>query len=403
MVIKNAILLIATMMAIPSLADTYDFESGGLYYRIIAEATNEVAVTDPPYGSDYTGDITVPATVTNSGTQYTVTTLDAGVFANFEELTKLTISEGITTIESSLCAGSAALTEVSIPESATDINTSYMFQCCTALTKVTLPSSITSYGSNMFVECTSLTSFEIPSNITEIGSQAFSSSGLTSVTIPSSVTSISGYAFYDCVGIKTATIAGTDLTIGENAFAITGSVEDGEVTTLETLTILPGVVEIGQYAFQYCKNLKTMTLPSTLTSIGMGAFYGCKSLESITCYATTPPTISENVSSYSYTVNNGEIVTATFMEVLADCPVYVPSESTSDYSTANCWKDFTTFTAVTTTEEQGTGTAIAAMASADGSAVVAVYNILGARTDALQRGVNIVKYADGTIKKVMVK
>lgn len=38
-----------------------------------------------------------------------------------------------------------------------------------------------------------------------------------------------------------------------------------------------------------------------------------------------------------------------------------------------------------------------------GQTVVGIYNINGTQTDGMQRGMNIVKYSDGTIKKVMVR
>ena len=38
-----------------------------------------------------------------------------------------------------------------------------------------------------------------------------------------------------------------------------------------------------------------------------------------------------------------------------------------------------------------------------GTKVVAIYNVYGARLNSLQRGINIVKFADGSVRKVLVK
>lgn len=49
-------------------------------------------------------------------------------------------------------------------------------------------------------------------------------------------------------------------------------------------------------------------------------------------------------------------------------------------------------------------TAIASVITDDASAkVVAIYGINGARQRSLQRGVNIVRYSNGTVRKVLVK
>ncbi len=60
------------------------------------------------------------------------------------------------------------------------------------------------------------------------------------------------------------------------------------------------------------------------------------------------------------------------------------------------FSDYATYTTNAAT------TAIAAEKAAE-KAVVAIYNITGARQSQLQKGVNIVKYSDGTTSKVLVK
>ena len=42
-----------------------------------------------------------------------------------------------------------------------------------------------------------------------------------------------------------------------------------------------GVVAIGDFAFDNCKNLESIDIPDSVTSIGEDAFYDCKSLKSI--------------------------------------------------------------------------------------------------------------------------
>ena len=60
------ILLAAVALCAPFSAEVYGFEAEGIYYTITSEADKTVEVTS---GEDkYTGDITIPSTVINSGT-----------------------------------------------------------------------------------------------------------------------------------------------------------------------------------------------------------------------------------------------------------------------------------------------------------------------------------------------
>ena len=60
--------------------------------------------------------------------------------------------------------------------------------------------------------------------------------------------------------------------IGENAFAENRFIES---------VVMSGICEIGNGAFQYCRNLKKVTLPEGLRKIGANAFAWCKNLKRI--------------------------------------------------------------------------------------------------------------------------
>ena len=145
---------LAIMMACLSCAlsaSAYDFYSGGIYYTKLASNTVEVAYRDV-LTADYSGSVTIPATVTYGGVTYTV--------------------KGI-----GYCA----------------------FGECTNLTSVTFPNTLTYIGELAFIRCSSLTSANIPSGVTWIGSNAFCYCyELESVTIPSTVTTIGYNAFTAC-------------------------------------------------------------------------------------------------------------------------------------------------------------------------------------------------------------
>ena len=139
-------------------AQPYDFLVNGIYYKITG--TNTVEVTNKwggyytlNYDSDYSysGNVTIPNTVTWNGTTYNVTAI--GEYAFFEAR------------NANLNSPSAApslraqgdLKSVTIGNNVTTIK-DYAFWACTGLTSVTLGTGVTSIGYNVFYYCTSLTS-----------------------------------------------------------------------------------------------------------------------------------------------------------------------------------------------------------------------------------------------------
>ncbi len=73
------------------------------------------------------------------------------------------------------------------------------------------------------------------------------------------------------------------------------------------------------------------------------------------------------------------------------CTLYVPQASMSDYQAADQWKEF--FFIADGIQS--------ATDNANNAKEAARYNLGGQRVNGKQRGLNIIKYSDGTIKKVM--
>ena len=252
---SRAILAIAIMLcvALPTLA--HDFEVGGIYYNYLDKTAKTVEVTckgnyHNSYSNEYTDSVTIPSSVTYSGTTYSVTSIGDEAFYYCNGLTSVTIPNSVTSIGDEAFYGCIGLTSIVIPNSVTSIGF-YAFSYCRGLTSVTIPNSVTSIGSYAFYYCNGLTSVTIPNSVTSIADHAFSyCSGLTSVTIPNSVTSIGSGAFSNCTGL-------TSVTIGNS------------------------VTSIGSYAFSYCRGLTSVTIPNSVASIGFEAFYGCTGLTEV--------------------------------------------------------------------------------------------------------------------------
>ena len=228
-------------------------------------------------------------------------------------------------------------------------------------------------GEYAFAYCSGLTSLTLPVGITSIGEFAFSGcSGLTSLTLPAGITSIGEYAFYGCSGLTSLNLPAGITEIGESTFS--------DCSGLTSLTLPDGITSIGSRAFYGCSGLTSLTLPAGITSIGSYAFYGCSGLTSIYVYAEKVPKIGEDV----------------FKGCEAKkCILYVPKGTYDDY-----WlSDFGYFENIV--EFDATG--IDKTTTSTDVEEVSRYSVNGQRLVGPTKGLNIVKYSDGSVKKVAVE
>ena len=205
-------------------------------------------------------------------------------------------------------------------------------------------------GEYAFKDCSRLTSLTLPVGITSIGYDAFAyCSGLTSLTLPAGITSIGEYAFSGCSG-------------------------------LTSLTLPAGITSIDKYAFSGCSRLTSLTLPAGITSIGEFAFSYCSGLTSIYVYAEKVPRIGR----YAF-------------EGCASrkCTLYVPKGTYDNFrlSEFGYFENIVEFDA-TGIDKTTTSTDVEE---------VSRYSLNGQRLVGPTKGLNIVKYSDGSVKKVAVE
>ena len=247
------------------------------------------------------------------------------------------------------------------------------FKGCSGLTSLTLPAGITEIGDEAFEYCSGLTSLTLPDGITEIGSSAFfGCSGLTSLTLPAGITEISSYAFSSCSGLTSLTLPAGITSIGDDAFY--------GCSGLTSLTIPDGVTKIGKYAFSNCSYLTSLTIPSSVNSLGDYAFKNCSSLQSVHVSWSTPISAGK-------AFNKADV---------SKCTLYVPQGTEQDYFLADVWGDFGNIV-----EYDPTG--IDKVTTSTDAKELSRYSVNGQRLATPTKGLNIVKYSDGSVKKVVVQ
>ena len=293
-----------------------------------------------------------------------VTTLGDCVFQGCSGLTSLTLPAGITSIGDGAFAGCSGLTSLNLPAGITKIGDD-AFNDCSGLKEVRfcINDNLDTYltkghpyidvdcGIKYYINDKEITSIEIPSNVTTLGDCVFQGfSGLTSLDLPAGITEIGSSAFQDCSG-------------------------------LTSLTLPAGITSIGSYAFLRCSGLTSLTLPAGITKIGAGTFSGCSGLTSIYVYAEKVP----RIDSYAFAGVDAK-----------KCTLYVPMGTRNDYRLSVFGDYFENIVEFEATGIDKTTT------STDVEEVVR-YSVNGQRLSAPTKGLNIVKYSDGSVKKVAVE
>ena len=205
------------------LASAVSFTDGTFAYNINSDKQTVTVVANT---SAYSGDLVIPATVTDNGQTYQVTEIGQSAFKNCTRLSSIQMPEGLTIINYSA------------------------FEGCTGLDRIKVPNSVETIYYNSFKGCRLLESVELGMGLKIIGGNSEGGTGsgafenctsLMSLDVPSSVTTIYASAFRGC-------------------------------TALERVSLPEGLELIGNNSFQNCSSLTAISIPSTVTSLGASAF-----------------------------------------------------------------------------------------------------------------------------------
>ena len=350
-----------------------DFKVNNIYYIITGENTASVWHYNYKAGTDYSGNVVIPSTVTFEGTTYTVTAIGENAFYQCP-VTSVTLPSTLTKIDQGAFHYCTSLTSITIPDNVTSIGL-YAFEGCTALAEVNFGNGLTSISPWAFMYCRSLTSIVLPASLTSIGGAAFAGcSTLTSITClavtpPTIDSSTFDASHYNHTTLFVANYQARDayaaanywknflniISITEYDFEQDGIYYkiyygnelgvtriDNNGNTYSGDVVIPGTVvfngetytvaQINANAFYNCPNLTSVTIPATVRYM-LNAFSDSQAtgLASITCLAITPPTGMLEMTDGQY----------------ANVTVTVPKNSVSVYKAANGWSQFATINGMT--------------------------------------------------------
>lgn len=355
-------MLIGLMATIQASGET--FVEDGLEYTITSPSVKQVKVSN---GKEIYDDLVIPE-YTRHG--YEVVGIMGNAFSG-SYVKNVKIPTTMTSIGSEAFKGAKFLMSVSIPNSVKTIG-SYAFDGCSSLTSVSIPNSVKTIGGCAFYKCASLTSVSIPNSVSVIGNYAFYlCTSLTSVSIPNSVTSIGECAFYGCTSLTSVSIPNSVTSIGGKAFSYCTSLTRAKVLT-DKFSVLPNS------CFYNCIELQEIELGRNLEKLG-SSFNGCQNIRAAKCYTYVPPIANDDM------FDAGE-------------DLYVPVGSGDMYRGTYPWSKFRNI--YETLEWSGIDGVID---DTDSPTEVGAFDIQGRPVDKDTPGMVIIKYSDGSAKKIINK
>lgn len=273
-------------------------------------------IEDSAFASCYSADETLQADGEKEPSDYKIgikavhiagnpagTTIGASAFAGCQNLTKLTLGEGVTglgdsalkdtrleeiTIPSTFETGTAKNSPFTSGENSTlrkvtfadgiQVIPQYFLNNITTLTKIEIPASVQKIGDHAFADCSNLKTVTFKeqdaSKLTTIDTSAFEGCSLMKLSkLPEGLTTINASAFKDCKKISLTDLPTGLITIGNAAF---------ENCTMLRIGKLPAITALGMAAFKNCVKLSFLSVDtSNLAEINATAFEGCTGLSSV--------------------------------------------------------------------------------------------------------------------------
>ena len=273
-----------------------------------------------------------------------------------------------------------------VPATVRDIN-EWAFRDQSRVLSVSLPEGLTQVQMYLFDGCTSLQSVSLPKSLKSIEYAAFKGcSSLASLSIPAATENIAEGAFEGCTGVTSFHVDEANPNYSSEGTVLFNKNKNKIIYALghiEDYKVPASVDTIGASSFQDQSDLIYLTLPEGLKIIKEAAFTNSDKLKYVYAYMPEPATL-ENFS-FATTVTGDFIY------------LYVPQGCSGNYFCDPSWSRFYI------QEFDVTGTDVKSAVAGDDAKEVARYTVNGQRIKSPTKGINIVKYDDGTVKRVVVK
>lgn len=311
----------------------------------------------------------------------TVTTFRFLSFST-SDIESLVIPASVSELGSSCFFYCDAMTEITVDEANAhyasfdgvlyDKSKQLLIYCPGAKESVSFPEGVSNIGDQAFYRCRQLESIDIPQSVRTIGTTAFGECGmLKTINLPNGLEEIPSYMFSDCYSLEAIEIPNSVRVIGEGVFT--------ECGCLTSFRFPKDVMKVSSGIFGGCRNLRSVVLGENVREVGTAVFNLCDRLKDIWCMAPEPPTTNS----------------ATFQAFSPEtCALHVPTGKVEDYSLAYGWNKFGTI------DDHVVGVEVVTADGADTSEASAYYNALGVESATPWNGLNIIRYADGTTRKV---
>ena len=343
------------------------------------------------------------------------------------KLRSVTITDKETEVTANEFSGCSALQTIQLGSGISSIGES-AFSSCSKLEGIEIPDAVNALGCNCFENCSSMKSVKIGSGVNNIPSYAFSGcSALPVIQIPQSVATIGDYVFNGCASLKAVLMDNgeTELNLGSNGSSplfdscpldsvyigrninyptdsskgyspfyrntklrsVTITDKETEISTnefygctnLKNVRIGDGVTTFGNWAFSGCSSLDYFAFGSSVERIGKEAFSDCSAMTKLISRAATPPVCDTQALD---DINKWE------------CTLFVPDGSLASYHEANQWEEFFFMDVDPDGIKEIKDDKLKKRNDSSW------YNLSGHKLAKPQKGINILRYSDGTTIKV---
>ncbi len=267
-----------------------------------------------------------------------------------------------------------------------------IFENCENLKKMHLPNYMHSTGYGSFAN-SGLTEIPLTASIDTISNWSFEGTYATHITFPNSVKYIGAGAFYHS-RLEEIHLPNSLSYLGSSAFSFS--------IHLKSINIPEKIDSIYKETFRGCDSLSTIYIPKNIKYIGDGAFkidYGKRVNRTIHVYGCPDLEGSPFCSSSSHT--NIYFYSATpckLKNVYLNEELYIPIDAKDAYLSNPEWKK------LEKRLHYFDATVGVATPSTPGKAHECdIYSINGQRLKNKQKGINIIRMSDGSVKKVIVR